>query len=65
MHPKIKNRPVGEPTGFTSIKPLLLHEVTRRTASANDASRHAAIATQPASGTANHSRHHVSRHSQS
>jgi len=62
MHPKIKSRPV---TVRASVKPLLLHEVMNQMASANDASRHRTVATQPASGTANHSRHHVSRHTQS
>jgi len=65
MHPKIKSRPVGQKTAVGSVKPLLLHDVTKQTASANDASRHRKIANQPASGSANHARHHVSRHTQS
>lgn len=65
MHPKIKSRPDGEKATTGSVKPLLLHDVTKQTASANDASRHRRTATQPASGTANHARHHVSRHTQS
>ena len=65
MHPRIKNRPAGKTIPASAVKPLLLHDVTKQTASANDASRHPAIATQPASGSANHARHHVSRHTQS
>jgi hypothetical protein len=65
MHPKIKNRPAGSKAVVGSVKPLLLHDVTKQTASANDASRHSRIALQPASGAANHARHHVSRHTQS
>jgi len=65
MHPKIKNRPAGGKSPINTVKPLLLHEVTNQMASANDASRRRLIATQPASGTANHARHHVSRHTQS
>jgi hypothetical protein len=62
MHPKIKSRPVAVKA---SVKPLLLHDVLNQAGSANDASRHGKVANQPASGTANHSRHHVSRHTQS
>jgi len=64
MHPKIKPRPSGEPTKVSVVKPLVLHDVINQAASANDASRHRLVATQPASGTANHARHHVSRHTQ-
>ena len=64
MHPKIKRRPTAPKTPVTTVKPLLLHDVTNPVASANDASRHRTIATQPASGAANHARHHVSRHTQ-
>ncbi len=65
MHPKIKNRPSGLPTTLGSVKPLLLHDVTKQTASANAASRRRLRATQPASGTVNHARHHVSPKAQS
>jgi len=64
MHPKIKNRPTSEPASASAVSPPLVHDVTKQTASAIDASRHSLIATQPASGAANHARHHVSRHSQ-
>lgn len=65
MHPKIKSRPAGAPPTVGSVKPLLLHDVTKQTGSANAASRRRLIATQPASGSANHARHHVSRKTQS
>ena len=65
MHLKIKRRPAAGKTPVSTVKPLLLHDVTQQTASANAASRRRAIATQPASGTANHARHHVSRQTQS
>lgn len=65
MHPKIKSRPAGGKAPINIVKPLLLHDVTILTASTNAASRRRVIATQPASGTANHARHHVSRHTQS
>ena len=65
MHPKIKNRPVGQKAAVNSPKPPLVHDVTKQTASANAASRRRIVATQPASGSANHSRHHVSPKGQS
>lgn len=65
MHPKIKNRPAGVPATVGSVKPLLLHDVTQQNASANAASRRRLVATQPASGSANHARHHVSPQAQS
>ena len=64
MHPEIKRRPTGEKTKINAVKPLVLHDVINQAASANDASRHRLVAIQPASGTANHARHHVSRHTQ-
>jgi hypothetical protein len=64
MHPKIKQRPAGG-SALTFVQPPALHDVTNPAASANAASRHQMHATQPASGTANHARHHVSRHTQS
>jgi hypothetical protein len=64
MHPKIKNRPTGGEATVSPVKPLVLHDVTKPTARANSASRRRMTATQPASGTANHSRHHVSQHTQ-
>jgi hypothetical protein len=65
MHPKIKNRPAGGQASGSTVKPPMLHDVTNLTALSNAASRRHMIATQPASGTANHARHHVSRHAQS
>jgi len=65
VHPKIKNRSAAGKLAVTTVKPLLLHDVTQQTASANAASRRRLVALQPASGTANHARHHVSRHTQS
>lgn len=64
MHPKIKNRPAGELARVNSVKPPMLHDVTNQTPAANAASRRRMAATQPASGTANHARHHVSKHAQ-
>lgn len=64
MPPKIKLRPVGEKATITSVKPLLLRDVTDRSVSANAASRRRMIATQPASGSANHARHQVARNAQ-
>jgi hypothetical protein len=64
MHPKIKNRPTNEPASAGAVSPPLVHDVTKQTASALAASRHPLIATQPASGPANHARHHVSRTTQ-
>jgi hypothetical protein len=65
MSPKIKSLPAGEKTPLINVKPPVLHDVTNQTAPAKAASRRPSIATQPASGTANHARHHVSRHTQS
>ena len=64
MHPKTKSRPAGEGASVRTVKPPVAHDVTNQTASANAASRRPIVATQPASGTANHSRHHVSRQTQ-
>ena len=65
MHPKIKTRPAGGNIIPGAVRPALLHDVTNPSASANAASRRHMLAKQPASGVANHSRHHVSRQSQS
>ena len=65
MPPKIKSRPAGETAPGSTLKPLVLHDVTDQTVSAKAASRRPMVATQPAAGTANHARHHVSRHAQS
>ncbi len=65
MHPKIKLRSGGGVSAAATVKPLLLHDVTNPSASANAASRRRLVAPQPAAGPANHSRHHVSRKSQS
>lgn len=66
MHPKIKSRPTGVPPidHAAEVQPPLLHDVTNPKASAKAASRQKMIANQPSSGTANHARHHVSRHTQ-
>jgi hypothetical protein len=64
MHPKLKNRPGDEPASASAVIPPLVHDVTQATASALAASRHSLVATQPASGPANHARHHVSRKTQ-
>ncbi len=64
MHPKIKNRAAGTKAATGPLKPLLLHETGSPTAAVIFASRRR-ITAQPASGAANHSRHHVSRHTQS
>ncbi|MCX6951218.1 MAG: hypothetical protein NTV51_03400 [Verrucomicrobia bacterium] len=64
MPSKIKLRPAGTKLALNIVKPLVLHEVADPKASANAASRQRLIATQPASGTANHARHHVSRQKQ-
>jgi hypothetical protein len=61
MHPKIKTRPAGK---MLSLRPEVMHAVANPLASASAASRHGISATQPASGTANHARHHVSRKAQ-
>lgn len=65
MPAKIKFRPAGQLAAGRSLKPLLQHDVANFSAPANSAARRGAFATQPASGSANHSRHHVSRHTQS
>ena len=67
MHPKIKSRPTAgkTPDPITTVKPLLLHEVTNQNASAVDASRHRLAAKKSVTATANHARHHVSRLAQS
>jgi hypothetical protein len=62
MHPKIKPRPIG---GKSTVTPVMVHDVTNPVASASAASRRRMVATQPASGTANHARHHASPKSQS
>jgi hypothetical protein len=64
MHPKIKNRPAGGTATPRTVKPLLLHDVTNPLSPDNAAARHRLAATQPASGSANHARHHVSRQTQ-
>ncbi len=65
MHPKIKPRSVSVASVIRAVKPILLHDVTQQTASANAASRRRLVAAQPASGSANHARHHVSPKAQS
>jgi len=64
MHPKIVIRSASDSAPVSGVKPLLLHDVTKPTASANAASRRRMIPTQPAPGVANHARHHVSRDAQ-
>lgn len=65
MTPKIKSRPASEKASGSTVEPIVAHEVTQQTASANAASRKRQIAVQPASGTNNHARHHAGRHTQS
>ncbi|MBI3887129.1 MAG: hypothetical protein HY302_15590 [Opitutae bacterium] len=65
MNPKIKSRPANEKISGRTVEPVVAHEVTQQTASANAASRQRRIAVQPASGTANHARHHAARKAQS
>lgn len=65
MHPKIKNRPAGATASPSPVKPQLLHDVTNPSASANAASRRRMHAIQPAPGTANQARPHVSPQPQS
>jgi hypothetical protein len=62
---KIKSRPTGKKAPISTVQPPVSHDVTNEKAAANAASCRPLIATQPASGTANHARHHVSRHTQS
>ena len=61
MHPKIKTRRAGEKNPANTVRPLMPHDAISRTVSA----RYRMVAIQPASGTANHARHHVSRRTQS
>jgi hypothetical protein len=65
MPPKIKPRATGDKATVSSVKPLLMHDVTNPKASANAASRRRITAIQPASGSANHARHHASPRTQS
>jgi hypothetical protein len=65
MSLKIKSRSTTGTTSVITIQPPVLHDVTNQTASAKPASRRALMATQLASGVANHARHHVSRRTQS
>ena len=65
MPAKIKPRAPGTAAAIHAVKPLLLHDVTQQTASAHAASRRRLAAKQPASGPANHARHHVSLKAQS
>ncbi len=64
MHPKIKFAPAASGAAVHSVKPLILHDVTNRNAPANAASRRRLIPVEPASGNANHARHHVARSAQ-
>jgi hypothetical protein len=64
MSLKIKSRSTGEKASGSTVEPPALHDVTNQKASAKPASRRPLIATQPASGAANHARHHVSKEMQ-
>jgi hypothetical protein len=64
MPQKIKERPAGEKASHPIVEPVRSHEVTNQAASANAASRSRATPNQPASGAANHARHHESRKTQ-
>ncbi len=65
MHTPTKTHPAARETTITAIRPIMLHEVSNQVASNVAASRRRIRASQPASGEANHSRHHVSRKTQS
>jgi hypothetical protein len=65
VQPKNKPRSAAGAIIPGTVRTLLLHDVTNPSASANAASRRRMAALQPASGSANHARHHVSRKSQS
>lgn len=58
-------QPAGEPSAAPGLKTLLLRTVTQPTAAAKAASRRRRLAIEPASGPADHSRHHVPRNAQS
>ncbi len=61
MHPKIKGRSIDGKAASDAAKTVMPDGAAGQTVSA----RRRTIAIQPASGTANHSRHHVSRRTQS
>jgi hypothetical protein len=62
---KIKSRrSTVENASTGTVEPPALHDVINQKASAKPAPRRPLIATQPASGAANHARHHVSKQMQ-
>lgn len=65
MSLKINRRSISGKISPITLQPPVLHDVSTQAALAKPASRRPLIATQPASGTANHARHHVSRRTQS
>jgi len=64
MSTKIKLRSPGDSASPRTVKPLRLHDVTNLESSANAAVRRRLSVVPPASGPANHARHHVSRSAQ-
>jgi hypothetical protein len=64
MPSKINNRPAGGTPVVTTLKTLMLHDVTNRNPPVNVAARRPMVPPPSATGTANHARHHVSRQAQ-
>jgi hypothetical protein len=64
MHPKAKTDTKERKMVVETIRPLMLHEVSNQVASNVEAARRKEVPVQPASGTADHARHHVSRQTQ-
>jgi len=65
MSPKIKSRSTDEKASAGTVQPPVVHDATNQTTPAKPFSHRPLMATQPASGAANHARHHVSRRTQS
>jgi hypothetical protein len=64
MTPKSKSRPAGGNPAASTLKTLMLHDVTNRKPPVNVAARRPMVPPPSATGTANHARHHVSRQAQ-
>jgi len=64
MPQKIKERPAGENGSHPIVEPVRSHEVANRAVLARAAARSRSAPNQPASGAANHARHHESRKTQ-
>ena len=65
MHPKTKTGAVEGKTDTDAIRTLMQHETSNQVVSNKEAARRSRSPIQPASGAANHARHHVSRQTQS